>query len=441
MTNRPIVYSMSIALVFVFTSAVFIIYDCVAGRRQGVIMETLARSSAVAHSLFPANVRERMFGDIDASGRQRRRPSMSKDGLIKQKSLPSFETPRIRLTSFLKRSREVYSKMDESKYVDPLTEPIADLFPDTTVMFADIAGFTAWSSEREPSEVFQLLETVWAAFDACANKLGVYKIETVGDCYVCVTGLPNANKDHAVIMTRFAYECLHQMSELTQQLEVSLGPGTTDLAMRFGLHSGPVTAGVLRGEKSRFQLFGDTMNTAARMESTGAKNMIQISQSTADLLAEAGKAHWFVPRDGLVTAKGKGEMQTYWIKRQQQSNPENEKDGLQKTRVAMEAVERYATKVAPAEYEVQTSDSKTESLGRWLAKPGLALEGMDNRNKTSRLVNWNVDSTLWSAFKGRSEAKEETSHQAVCILGGCERQSRGSRQGRLVYRRSSRSKT
>ena len=132
--------------------------------------------------------------------------------------------------------------------VNSCVEPNADLFPDTTVEFADIAGFTAWSSERQPSEVFHLLETVWAALDAAAITLGVYKIETVGDCYryVGVTGLPNASKDHAVTMTRFAYECLQKMSELTQQLEVPLGPGTTDLAMRFGLHVGPVTAGVLK---------------------------------------------------------------------------------------------------------------------------------------------------------------------------------------------------
>ena len=96
-----------------------------------------------------------------------------------------------------------------------------------------------------------------------------------------MTGLPDAREDHAVVMARFARDCLHRMSDLTRKLEMSLGPDTCGLTMRVGLHSGQVTAGVLRGAKSRFQLFGDTVSTASRMESTGKKGMIQVSASTA----------------------------------------------------------------------------------------------------------------------------------------------------------------
>jgi hypothetical protein len=88
------------------------------------------------------------------------------------------------------------------------------------------------------------------------------------------------------------------------------------LALRFGLNSGPTTAGVLRGEKGRFQLFGDTVNTAARMESNSERNRIQVSQSTADLLIADGLQHWLTPRKDLVNAKGKGLLQTYWCEPQ-----------------------------------------------------------------------------------------------------------------------------
>merc|ERR1712025_1126918 len=93
------------------------------------------------------------------------------------------------------------------------------------------------------------------------------------------------------------------------------GPETGDLSLRIGLHSGPVTAGVLRGEKARFQLFGDTVNTAARMESTGEPDKIQVSQQTADLLMSAGRESWLTAREELVSAKGKGQLKTYWLVR------------------------------------------------------------------------------------------------------------------------------
>jgi hypothetical protein len=115
-------------------------------------------------------------------------------------------------------------------------------------------------------------------------------------------------------MAKFASECLRKVHELTKKLEVTLGPDTGDLTVRIGLHSGPVTAGVLRGERARFQLFGDTMNVAARMEHNGLPDKIQCSQDTADLLVAAGKSHWITAREDVINAKGKGEMNTFWVK-------------------------------------------------------------------------------------------------------------------------------
>ena len=113
---------------------------------------------------------------------------------------------------------------------------------------------------RQPKQVFVLLESIYGAFDELARKRGVFKVETIGDSYVAVAGLPQPRKDHAVVMAKFARDCRDKIVQVTRDLEVLLGPDTGDLSMRFGLNSGAVTAGVLRGEKSRFQLFGDTVS-------------------------------------------------------------------------------------------------------------------------------------------------------------------------------------
>jgi class 3 adenylate cyclase len=178
-----------------------------------------------------------------------------------------------------------------------------------------MVGFTAWSSEREPEEVFVLLEAIYERFDLIANQLGVFKVETIGDCYMAAVGLPKPNRHHAVVAAQFAIECLHVMKEVTTNLEAQLGPGTASIGLRIGLHSGTVTGGVLRGERSRFQLFGDTVNTASRMESNGVPGRVQVSQATADLLMASGKQHWLIPRKDMIQAKGKGRMQVYFVER------------------------------------------------------------------------------------------------------------------------------
>jgi class 3 adenylate cyclase len=287
-TNRPWLYTAAVVFIFALTVAVFILYDFLVERRQDNVVTTANRSNAIVNSLFPATVRDRMMAENEEKDKETGFGSKSnRDELLK---FPRGDTADIRST-----------------------KPIADLFPHATVMFADIAGFTAWSSVREPTQVFVLLETVYNVFDKLAKRRRVFKVETIGDCYVAVAGLPEERKDHASVMARFARDCMLKMNEVVQKLEITLGPDTADLSMRFGLHSGPVTAGVLRGEKSRFQLFGDTVNTASRMESTGMKNRIHVSHDTSQALISIGKAHWVVPRESTVSVKGKGELQTYWL--------------------------------------------------------------------------------------------------------------------------------
>jgi class 3 adenylate cyclase len=292
-SSKPAIFMVVALSIFLITSLLFLLYDRLVERRQRLVMHQAESSGAIVSSLFPAAYHERLLA------------AQPKQGNSKQGTSMTEGSKESRLQSFLNGTIGDNAGSDD--------EPIADLFPDCTVMFADISGFTQWSSNRDPGKVFCLLQSVFCQFDLIAKRLGVFKVETIGDCYMAVTGLPNPQPNHARLMARFANECLLQMRETTASLSDKLGVETSELKLRIGLHSGPVTAGILRGEKSRFQLFGDTVNTASRMESTGEKNCIQVSDVTAGLISQAGKGHWLLPRENLVEAKGKGQLQTYWL--------------------------------------------------------------------------------------------------------------------------------
>ena len=160
--------------------------------------------------------------------------------------------------------------------------------------------------------MFHLLEQIFWEFDQIAERHNVFKLGTIGDCYIAVTGIPDPIDDHATVLTQFAFEARDKVHEVCGKMSAE-GLDTSTLDMRFGIHSGATTAGILRGTKSRFELFGDTINTASRMESTGVGGKIQVSEETAELIRLDGKESWLVKRDSMVTAKGKGLLQTYWV--------------------------------------------------------------------------------------------------------------------------------
>jgi class 3 adenylate cyclase len=359
-SNLPVLMTSVVAAAFCFIILTFLGYDWFVQRRNEKVVGAAARSNAIISTLFPKNVRDRLFEEKEKEMEEEE----NKESANRNRDAPGTKA---RLTSFLNNESEDQDSEDDAYDEDFMykSKPIADLFPETTILFADISGFTAWSSTREPSQVFVLLETIYKAFDEIAKRRRVFKVETVGDCYVAVTGLPNPRKDHAVAMARFARDCMHRMHELTRKLEVVLGPDTADLSIRVGLHSGPVTAGVLRGERSRFQLFGDTMNTASRMESTGLRDRIQVSQDTADLLIAAGKSKWVEPREEMVIAKGKGEMQTYWVA---VGNSKRRNSGGDTSTSAGS----------------EDDDQMPDRQGNQTAFPEVCA-------KTARLVQWNVD--------------------------------------------------
>lgn len=205
--------------------------------------------------------------------------------------------------------------------------------------------------------------------------------------YVAVVGLPDPRDDHAIVMARFAKDCLYKMNYLTKQLEVALGPDTGDLSMRIGLHSGPVTAGVLRGDKSRFQLFGDTVNTAAKIEGSGERNRIHISSETADLLTKAGKGHWLTKRQDKVQTKGKGTIQTFWLRTSVKREADDD-DSV----TAIDAAEQEAAVIVEVRPMAAVDETKPENPTvsaplQSAPKPSVTLEDA----KLQRLVNWNVD--------------------------------------------------
>jgi class 3 adenylate cyclase len=180
---------------------------------------------------------------------------------------------------------------------------IAEHFDEVTVLFGDIAGFTPMSAEMSPQELVATLDEVFTAFDDIAQRHGLEKIKTIGDAYMAVGGAPTPRADHAQAVARMALE----MRDLVAQRRFL---GTRQLRMRIGIHTGPAVAGVIGRKKFIYDLWGDTVNTASRMESHGAPGEIQVTDATRAALGE----EWVFEERGVSEIKGKGPMLTWWLK-------------------------------------------------------------------------------------------------------------------------------
>eukprot|EP00980_Cylindrotheca_fusiformis_P007513 scaffold1561_cov129-Cylindrotheca_fusiformis.AAC.5 len=209
-THNATIYTVGVIAIFAFTSLVFLLFDFSVGRRQRAALDKIAKQDRIVSDVFPAAIRNRLYENQAKNMKNGETGVLEDDG--------HFDL-------------DDYGRSNSNG-----STPLADLFPSVTVVFADLVGFTAWSSAREPHQVFILLETLYGAFDRIAYRHSVFKVETVGDCYVAAAGLPDPTDDHAVVACRFARDCLKKMKGVTLKLEVSLGPDTSDLDLRTGIH-------------------------------------------------------------------------------------------------------------------------------------------------------------------------------------------------------------
>ena len=179
---------------------------------------------------------------------------------------------------------------------------IADTFSSVSIIFTDLVGFTKWSKDRPPMEVLSMLDDLFGAFDAAAARLGVEKIKTIGDAYMAVCGLPVPNENHAKVMAELSFAILQCLEDFNQR-------NNTQLRMRIGIHCGAVVAGVIGTSKFTYDLWGETVNMASRMESTGVPNQIQISQAFHGAL----EGEYATTYRGEIEVKGAGMVNTYLL--------------------------------------------------------------------------------------------------------------------------------
>lgn len=178
-------------------------------------------------------------------------------------------------------------------------EAIAERFEEVTVLFADLVGFTDLSARISAEALVNLLNEVFSLFDSLAEKYGLEKIKTIGDAYMAVAGLPTLRPDHAMAVANMALEIRRQIPQMANGA----------LQVRLGIHTGPVVAGVIGKKKFSYDLWGDTVNIASRMESHGLIGCIQVTEETYRRLQDA---YLFESR-GLTPVKGKGLMKTYLL--------------------------------------------------------------------------------------------------------------------------------
>lgn len=219
-------------------------------------------------------------------------------------------TKRLETEAELRHQRDQTEKLLLNILPSPIADrlkeqpgTIADNLAEVTVMFADIVGFTELSAQTSPTEMVELLNVIFSEFDHLAERHKLEKIKTIGDAYMVVGGLPNPQINHAQAIAEMALDMIDTIADFCEQTG-------KDLSIRIGINTGPVVAGVIGIKKFTYDLWGDTVNTASRMESHGVAGKIQLTESTYRRL----QGQYNFENRGIISVKGKGEMNTYFLK-------------------------------------------------------------------------------------------------------------------------------
>jgi guanylate cyclase len=182
------------------------------------------------------------------------------------------------------------------------TQPIADQFGSASILFADVVDFTPWSERFAPPEVVGYLDRLFSHFDDLAERYGLEKIKTIGDCYMVAAGVPTPRPDHAHALSCMALDMLETMHSYDEVAHHGL-------ELRIGINSGPVVAGVIGHKRFLYDLWGDAVNTASRMESHGTPGRIQITRATYELVGEDFECE----ARGTIAVKGKGAIEAWYL--------------------------------------------------------------------------------------------------------------------------------
>lgn len=179
---------------------------------------------------------------------------------------------------------------------------IADHFDEVSVLFADLVGFTEFSAHKSPTQLVEILNGIFCEFDRLSESRGLEKIKTIGDAYMVVGGLPTPREDHGEAIALLALEMQGALTQFNQKIG-------ENFELRIGIHSGSVVAGIIGISKFSYDLWGDTVNVASRMESNGESGKIQVTEAIYERL----KDKFVFEQRGMTEVKGKGKMLTYWL--------------------------------------------------------------------------------------------------------------------------------